>query len=111
MVNVKYCKVQISNELSWFNHSFIIISQLLTMPKKGKIKSINVSKKWKQWKIINKSKTSIVLSYNTDNIWLYKSIGKLKGLGQLAIAKMNELRIHTIADIQLHVRHCGKVPI
>ena len=22
---------------------------------------------------------------------------------------MNELRIHTIADIQLHVRNCGKV--
>ena len=34
------------------------------MPKKGKIKSINVSKKWKQWYIINKSKTSIVLSYH-----------------------------------------------
>ena len=34
------------------------------MPKKGKIKSINVSKKWKQWCIINKSKTSIVLSYH-----------------------------------------------
>ena len=24
---------------------------------------------------------------------------------------MNELRIHTTADLQLHVRHCGKVPI
>ena len=34
------------------------------MPKKGKIKSINVSKKWKQWYIINKSNTSIVLSYH-----------------------------------------------
>ena len=33
MVNMKYCKVQISNELSWFNHEFIIISQLVTMPK------------------------------------------------------------------------------
>ena len=33
------------------------------MPKKGKIRSINVSNKWKQWYIINKSKTSIVLSY------------------------------------------------
>ena len=29
----------------------------------------------------------------------------------MAIAKTNELRIHTIADIQLHVRHHGKVPI
>ena len=34
------------------------------MPKKGKIRSINVSNKWKQWYIINKSKTSIVLSYH-----------------------------------------------
>ena len=24
---------------------------------------------------------------------------------------MNELRIHTIADLQFHVRHFGKVPI
>ena len=34
------------------------------MPKKGKIKSINVSKKWKTWYIKSKSKTSIVLSYH-----------------------------------------------
>ena len=34
------------------------------MPKKGKIKIINVPDKWKQWYIINKSKTSIVLSYH-----------------------------------------------
>ena len=29
---MKYCKVQISNELSLFNHKFITISQLLTTP-------------------------------------------------------------------------------
>ena len=63
MVNMKYCKVQISNELRWFNHQFIILSQLLTMPKKAKIRSINVSKKWKTWYIKSESKTSIVLSY------------------------------------------------
>ena len=34
------------------------------MPKKGKIRNINVSKEWKQWYIINKSKTYIVLSYH-----------------------------------------------
>ena len=34
---------------------------------------------------------------------------KLKGVGQLEIAKMNELRIHKIADLQLHVCHCGKL--
>ena len=27
----------------------------------------------------------------------------------MAIKKMNELRIHTIADIQIHVFHRGKV--
>ena len=64
MLNVKYCKVQISNELSSFYHLFLILSQLLTMPKKGNTKSINVPKKWKQWYIMNKSKTSIVLSYH-----------------------------------------------
>ena len=40
-----------------------------------------------------------------------RSVGKLKGVGQLAIAKMNELIIHTISDLQLHVYHRGKVPI
>ena len=34
------------------------------MPKEVKIRSINTSKKWKQWYIINKSKTSILLSYH-----------------------------------------------
>ena len=36
-------------------------------------------------------------------------MSKLKGVGQRAIAKMNESRIHTIADLQIHVCHCGKV--
>ena len=48
---------------------------------------------------------------NTDKAWLCESVGKLKGVGQVAIAKINDLRIITIADIQLHVRHHGKVPI
>ena len=47
----------------------------------------------------------------TDKVWLYESVGKLKGVGQLVTAKTNELRIHTIADLQLHVLHRGKVPI
>ena len=34
MVNVKYCWVQTINELIWFNHWFIILAQLLTIPKK-----------------------------------------------------------------------------
>ena len=45
----------------------------------------------------------------TEKVWLCESVGKLKGVGQLAKAKMNELRIHTIADLQLHVFHRGKV--
>ena len=47
----------------------------------------------------------------TDKVWLFESIAKLKGVGQLAISKINELIIHTVADLQLHVRHHGKVPI
>ena len=63
MVHVKYCRVQIGNEISCFNHQIIILSQLLTMPKKGKLKTINVPKKWKQWYIMNRSKISIVFCY------------------------------------------------
>ena len=48
---------------------------------------------------------------NTDKVWICKSIGKLKGVGQVALSKTNELIIHTIADMQLHVHHHGKVPI
>ena len=48
---------------------------------------------------------------NTDKVCLCESVDKLKRVGHLEIAKMNELRIHTIADIQLHVSHHGKVPI
>ena len=48
---------------------------------------------------------------NTDKVWLCESVGKLKGVGHLVIAKMNELVTHTIAYIHLHVLHHGKVPI
>ena len=43
----------------------------------------------------------------TDKVWHYKSVGKLKGVGQQGQAKMNELSIHTISDLQLHVHHHG----
>ena len=43
----------------------------------------------------------------TDKVWLCEYVGKLEGVGQQAKAKMNELSIHTIADLQLHVRHHG----
>ena len=49
----------------------------------------------------------------TDKVWLYESVGKLKVVGQQAKVKMNELSIHTIAYLQLHVCHrdIPKVPI
>ena len=34
----------------------------------------------------------------TDKIWLYKSVGKLKGKVKQGEAKMNEMNIHTSAD-------------
>ena len=43
----------------------------------------------------------------TDKVWLCESVGNLKGVGQQAKAKMNELSIDTIADLQLHVCHHG----
>ena len=42
---------------------------------------------------------------NTDKVWHCQSVDKLKGVGQLAIAKNNELKIQTIADLQLLVNH------
>ena len=43
----------------------------------------------------------------TDKVCLCKSVGKLKGVVQLEKPKMNELNIHMIADLQLHVHHHG----
>ena len=60
---------------------------------------------------ITSSSSQWVKKTTTDKVWLCESVGKLKGVGQLTITKMNELRIHTIADLQLHVHHFGKIPI
>ena len=48
-----------------------------------------------------------------DKVWIFESIRNLKGVGHLSKDKMNELRIHTIADIQVNARHHGipKLPI
>ena len=40
-----------------------------------------------------------------DKLQLCESVGKIKGLGKQAKEKMNELSIHTIADLQLNVHH------
>ena len=49
----------------------------------------------------------------TDNIRLYEYVGKLKGIGNQGEAKMNEINIQTIADLQRYVRSYGfpKLPI
>ena len=43
----------------------------------------------------------------TDKIWLCESIGKLKGIGKQGEVKMNEMNIHTIADLKRYVRSYG----
>ena len=50
---------------------------------------------------------------NTDKVWFCESVGKLKGVGQHAKAKIIELSIHTIANLQICDHHHGipKVPI
>ena len=71
----------------------------------------------RNFKGIRKSETAyfvivaVDLKKTTDKVWLCESVGKLKGVGKLAIAKMNELRMNKIADLQLHVSHNGKMPI
>ena len=54
---------------------------------------------------LTSSSSQWIKKTTTDKVWLCESVGKPKGVGQLAIAKMNELRIHTIADLQLHFCH------
>ena len=39
----------------------------------------------------------------TDNIWLCESVGKIKGTGKQGEVKTNEMKIHTIADLQRYV--------
>ena len=49
----------------------------------------------------------------TDKIWLYESVGKLKGIGNQGEVKINNINIHTIADLQRYVQSYGlpKLPI
>ena len=54
-----------------------------------------------------------VKKIKTDKIWLCESVGKLKGIGKQGEDKMNEIDVHTIADLQRYVRSYGlpKLPI
>ena len=49
----------------------------------------------------------------TDKIWVCESLGKLKGIGKQGELKINEINIHTIADLQRYVQSYGlpKLPI
>ena len=49
----------------------------------------------------------------TENIWLYESVGKLKGIGEQGEVKMNQMNIHTISDLQRYFWSYGfpKLPI
>ena len=53
------------------------------------------------------SSSSHWMKEKTDKVWLCEYVGKLKGVGKLAKEKMDELSIHTIADLQLHDHHHG----
>ena len=54
-----------------------------------------------------------VKNIKTDKIWLYESVGKLKGIGKQGEVKMNKINIHTITDLQRYVRsyRFPKLPI
>ena len=43
----------------------------------------------------------------TEKVWICESVFKLKGVGQQAKSKMDELSIHKIADLQLHGHRHG----
>ena len=55
-------------------------------------------------KKLTSSSSPWVEKIKNDKIWLYKSVGKLKGLGKQGEVKTNEINIHTIADLQRYVR-------
>ena len=70
-----------------------------------------------EWICKNKEAYFVVVTMGqkikTDKIWLCGPVGKLKGIGKQGEVKMNEIKIHTIADLQRYVRSYGlpKLPI
>ena len=54
-----------------------------------------------------------VKKIKADNIWLCESVGNLKGTEKQGEVKINDMNIHTIADLQRYVRSYGlpKLPI
>ena len=45
-----------------------------------------------------------VENIKTGKVWICESVVKLKGIGNQGEVKMNEINIHTIADLQRYVR-------
>ena len=43
----------------------------------------------------------------TDKIWIFESVGKLKGIGKQREVKIHEINNHTIADFQRYVQSYG----
>ena len=43
----------------------------------------------------------------TEKIWICESIGKLKGIVNQGEVKLNEMSIHTIADLRRYVQSYG----
>ena len=72
-----------------------------------------IQKEFARVQKLTSSSSQWIEKIKTDKVWLYESVGKLKGVGQQAKVKINELSIHTISDLQLRVHHHGipKVPI
>ena len=62
---------------------------------------------------LTSSSSPWVKKIKTDKIWIFESVGKLKGIGNQGEVKMNEINIHTIADLQRYVRSyvLPKLPI
>ena len=52
---------------------------------------------------VTSSSSPWVEKIKTDKIWLCEYVGKLNGIGEQGEVKMNEINIHTIANLQRYV--------
>ena len=72
-----------------------------------------IQKEYARVRKLTSSSSQWIEKTKTFKVYICESVGNLKGVGQLAKSKMDELIIHTIADLQLRVHRHGiqKVPI
>ena len=66
-----------------------------------------MSNKLERIRKLTSSSSPWVEKIKTDKIWLYESVGKLKGIGKQGEVKINEINVHTIANFQRYVRSYG----